>query len=286
MRDQAANTRTTIHDTWGDALTDMLGLRDEPALVVGGGFGIGAATARLLAQAGARVAVADLDAGRADAVATEIGGHAIAADITQEAGALAVVEGALAVLGGLSKVANIVGRANFTEFEATDTAHWEAEFRINLLQQMWICRAAGRHMLDEGGGAIAMVGSVSAIYGARNHAAYGAAKAGVRSLAKSLSDEWAGRGIRLNVVAPDIIATPRLVAAHPEGPDSGLAAMDARARAEGVPMGRFGRPEEIAGPLVFLLSDLSSFMTGQCLVVDGGTMIHFPHGGTGAPSPA
>jgi NAD(P)-dependent dehydrogenase (short-subunit alcohol dehydrogenase family) len=264
-------------------MTDLLGLQDQPALVVGGGFGIGRATAVLLAQAGARVAVADIIPERAKAVAEEIGGHAIVADVTTEDGAGAIVDEAHDLLGGLTRVANIVGGAHFRDFESTDLAHWETEFRFNLLHQMFVCNAAGRHMLAEGGGAIAMVASVSGIYGARNHAAYGAAKAGVNSLARSLSDEWAPHGIRLNTVAPDIIATPRHVNNYPGGPEHAIAAMDALAAGEGVPIRRFGRPEEIAGPLVFLLSNLSSFMTGQCLVVDGGTMVHFPHKGVGDP---
>lgn len=263
-------------------MTDVFGLIDEPALVVGGGSGIGHATAVLLAEVGARVAVADVDGDRAKAVAEEVGGHAIVGDVTTEAGASAVVDEAHDVLGGLSRVANIVGGANFREFLATDTAHWDAELRFNLIHQMLVCQAAGRHMLQEGGGAIAMVASVSAIWGARNHAVYGAAKAGVNSLARSLSDEWAGHGIRVNTVAPDIIATPRVVAGFEAG---GGTDIDTMAAADGVPMARFGTPAEIAGPLVFLLSNLSSFMTGQCLVVDGGTRVHFPHGGGGASPP-
>jgi NAD(P)-dependent dehydrogenase (short-subunit alcohol dehydrogenase family) len=264
-------------------VTDVLGLQDEPALVVGGGFGIGRATSVLLARAGARVAVADIIPERAKSVAAEIGGHPVVGDVTSEESARAMVDEAHDVLGGLTRVANIVGGAHFREFEFTDQAHWDNELRFNLFHHMFVCQAAARHMLAEGGGAIAMVASVSSIWGARHHAVYGAAKAGVTSLARSLSDEWAPRGIRLNTVAPDIIATPRLVNAHPEGPEKAVATMDALAANEGVPIRRFGRPEEIAGPLVFLLSDLSSFMTGQCLVVDGGTMVHFPHQGLGDP---
>jgi NAD(P)-dependent dehydrogenase (short-subunit alcohol dehydrogenase family) len=264
-------------------MSDLLGLAGEPALVVGGGFGIGRATAVMLARAGARVAVADIVADRATEVAKAVDGFAITADVTTEEGAAGAVDEAHQALGGLTRLANIVGGANFRPYAETDPSYWEAELRFNLLHHMLVCRAAGRHMLQDGGGAIAMVASVSGFWGARNHAAYGAAKAGVVSLARSLSDEWAGRGIRVNTVAPDIIATPRLLNSRPEPPVEAVAAMDGIAAAEGVPMARFGRPEEIAGPLVFLLSDLSSFMTGQCLVVDGGTMAHFPHSGSGAP---
>lgn len=260
-------------------MTDVLGLDGKSALVVGGGYGIGRATAALLARVGARVVVADADGDRAKAVAGQIGGHAVVHDVTTETGARATVDEAHEVLGGLDRVANIVGGASFRDYLSTDAAHWEAELRYNLLHHMFVCQAAGEHMLRDGGGAIAMVASVSALWGARNHAPYGAAKAGVISLARSLSDEWAGRGVRVNTVAPDIIATERLLEATP---GRTRADMDAMAAEDGVPMARFGTPDEIAGPLVFLLSDLSSFMTGQCLVVDGGTRIHFPHRGQGA----
>ncbi len=259
-------------------MNDLFGLEGQPALVVGGGYGIGRATATMLAHAGARVAVADLDGVRARTVASDVGGHAVVGDVTTEAGANGVVDEAHELLGGLTRVANIVGLADMTAFTDTDLPQWEAQLRTNLIQHMLVCHAAGRHMLAEGGGAIAMVASVSGIYGARNHAAYGIAKAGVMSLARTLSDEWAGRGVRINTVAPDVIATPRLVERVEAPAEDVIAGFDATAREQGVPMGRFGRPEEIAGPLLFLLSDLSSFMTGQCLVVDGGSMVHFPHG--------
>jgi NAD(P)-dependent dehydrogenase (short-subunit alcohol dehydrogenase family) len=258
-------------------MKEIFGLEGQPALVVGGGYGSGRLTAILLTQAGARVAVADIDGERAGSVAAEIGAHAITGDVTTEAGATAVVDEAHDVLGGLTRVANIVGLVQMGAFADTDLAHWEAQLRLNLYSQMLVCHAAGRHMLAEGGGAIAMVASVSGIYGARNQVAYGIAKAGVMSLARTLSDEWAGRGIRVNCVAPDITAVPRLLDAMPLPIDEALARFDAIAVAEGVPMQRFGRAEEIAKPLLFLLSDMSSFMTGQTLVVDGGTMIHFPH---------
>ncbi len=111
------------------------------------------------------------------------------------------------------------------------------------------------------------------MYGAPNHAAYGAAKAGLIDLVRTMSQEWGPYGIRVNAVAPDMIATPRVRAAQAEAGGD----MDANAREGGVPLQRAGLPDEIAGPLVFLVSDLSSFMTGQTLVVDGGTMASFPH---------
>lgn len=262
-------------------MKELFGLEGQPALVVGGGYGSGRLTAMLLAEAGARVAVADIDADRARAVAAEVGGHAIAADVTTEAGAMGAVDEAYEVLGGLTRVANIVGLVNMKPFLDTDPAHWAAQLQLNLYSQMHVCRAAGRHMVGEGGGgrggAIAMVASVSGIYGARNQVAYGIAKAGVMSLARTLADEWGPHGVRVNCVAPDITAVPRLLDQMPGTVEESLAQFDSMAQAEGVPLRRFGRTHEIAGPLLFLLSDLSSYMTGQTLVVDGGTMVHFPH---------
>ncbi len=231
----------------------------------------------MLTGVGARVAIADNGADRAHAVAAEIGAVALVGDVTVDGEARRMVDEAHEALGGLTRLANIVGLVDMAAFDETDPAHWEAQLRLNLLQQMFVCHAAGRHLRAGGGGSIAMVASVSGTYGARNQVAYGIAKAGVMSLARTLADEWGADGIRVNTVSPGITATPRLVAAVPGTDDEALAVFDAMAQGEGVPLGRFGRPEEIAGPLLFLLSDLSSFMTGQNLVIDGGTMIHFPH---------
>jgi 3-oxoacyl-[acyl-carrier protein] reductase len=267
-------------------MKEVLGLEGQQALVVGGGFGIGRETALLLARAGAKVAVADIDPERAAGVAHEIGGAAVVGDVATEAGAKAVVERAVEALGGLTRVANIVGLAKWGSFVETGPDHWQAQLQINLFQQMNVCHAAARQMIAQGrGGAIAMVASVSGVYGARNHAAYGVAKAGVLSLARTLADELGPHGIRVNTVSPDVTATPRLVALAPGPAEEVIGRMDALAAGEGVPLRRFGRPDEIAKPLLFLLSDLSSFMTGQNLVCDGGTMVRFPHGAGEAPKP-
>jgi NAD(P)-dependent dehydrogenase (short-subunit alcohol dehydrogenase family) len=260
-------------------LLDRFGLEGKPTLVVGGGYGIGRETSLLLADAGARVAVADIDPERAAAVADEVGGVAVVGDVTDPDGARKVVDDAYERLGGLERVANIVGLATFVDdVFAIDTDVWEHDLRMNLVHHLHVSRAAARHMIDDGtGGAFALVASVSGIYGAARHAAYGAAKAGVMSLARAMASEWGPHGIRVNCVAPDVIMTPRLLAGQvvpPEGTPPGAE----------VVLGRWGRPQDIAGPLVFLLSELSSFMTGRTLVVDGGSMVHFPHGMPGASS--
>jgi NAD(P)-dependent dehydrogenase (short-subunit alcohol dehydrogenase family) len=261
-------------------LLDRFGLDGKAALVVGGGYGIGRETSLLLAAAGARIAVADVDPVRAASVADEVGGIAVVGDVTDPAGARKVVDEAHAKLGGLERVANIVGLATFVDdVFAIDSEVWEHDLRMNLTHHFDVSRAAARHMIDDGtGGAFALVASVSGFYGAARHAAYGAAKAGVMSLARAMASEWGPHGIRVNCVAPDVIMTPRLLEGRvvpPEGTPPG----------EEVVLGRWGKPEDIAGPLVFLLSELSSFMTGRTLVVDGGSMVHFPHGlGNHAPS--
>jgi len=263
-------------------MNDVFGLQGKPTLVVGGGSGIGRATALLLAQVGADVAVADLDGTRAEQVRDEVSAlgvasFAVAGDVTAREGADDVVDRAHAVLGGLYAVVNIVGIASWGALLDLDLATWELDLRNNLTHHLLVGQAAARHMIeDRSGGRIALVTSVSGLYGAPNHAAYGAAKAGAMALGRSMATEWAPHGIRVNTVAPDIIATPRVVAGFEE---RGVADMNAVVAADGVPLARWGRPEEVAGPLVFLVSDLAGFMTGQTLVVDGGTRVRFPHGG-------
>ena len=263
-------------------MTDVLGLHGKPVLVVGGGSGIGRATALLLAEVGADVAVADIDADRAAAVREEAAALgrtavAISGDVTTRDGATRVVDQAHRELNGLHAVINIVGLASWGEVLELDLATWELDLRNNLTHHLLVGQAAAHHMIaDRTGGRLALVTSVSGIYGATNHAAYGAAKAGAMALGRTMATEWAPHGIRVNCVAPDIIATPRVVAGFH---DRGVADLDAVVVADGVPLARWGRPEESAGPLGFLVSDLAWFITGQTLVVDGGTQARFPHGG-------
>lgn len=258
---------------------NLLGLEDKRAVVLGGGYGIGRATALLLARAGAAVAVADLDASRAAAVTEEIaalGGRAVAlqGDVTDRARAESIVDDAAAFHGGLDVVVNMIGLAAWGTLFELDDDTWDLDFARNLRHHVWVGRAAARHMIEQGtGGAMAMVASVSGIYGAPRHAAYGAAKAGVMSLTRTMAQEWGRHGIRVNAVAPDMIATPRILASY----DTAGADPDAAARGSRMPLGRMGTPEEIAGPLVFLVSDLASFVTGQTIIADGGTHAAFPH---------
>jgi NAD(P)-dependent dehydrogenase (short-subunit alcohol dehydrogenase family) len=257
--------------------TSVFGLEGKAALVVGGGSGIGAATAGLLAAVGARVVVADVDGDRAKAVCADVGGvAAVAGDVTKSAEAERVVDEAHAALGGIDVVANIVGLASWSDLMSLDAATWEHDLAINLTHHLYVGRAAARHMIAAGnGGALALVTSISGLYGAPNHAAYGAAKAGAMALGRSMANEWAPYGIRVNCVAPDVIGTPRVLDGFRE---KGIADVDSIV-ADEVPLGRWGKPEEIAGPLVFVLSKLASFMTGQTLIVDGGSIVQFPHSG-------
>ena len=228
-------------------MADPFGMTDKPVLVVGGGSGIGRATVELLAEVGARVAVADVDPDRAKEVARAVGGHAVAGDVTTPEGAQQVVDDAHAALGGLYGVANIVGLAAWKDLFSLDLESWEGDMRINLLHHLFVGKAAARHMVDEGsGGAFAMVASVSGLYGAPSHAAYGAAKAGTMSLARSMANEWSKYGIRSNCVAPDIIATPRVVAGFH---NQGITDIDSVAARDGVPLARWGTPREIAAGL-------------------------------------
>jgi len=265
-----------------DQSADVFGLLGKPVLVVGGGSGIGRATALLLGQVGANVAVADLDQDRAQQVAEEVAALGVkavglAGNVTERSGARQVVDDAHRQLGGLFGVVNIVGEASWSDLLNMDDETWEKDVRSNLTHHLYVGQAAARHMIDDGvAGRLALVTSISGIFGAPNHAAYGAAKAGATALARTMANEWGDYGIRVNSVAPDIIATPRVVAGFES---RGVTDMNQIAIDDGVPLARWGKPEEIAGPLVFLISDLAGFMTGQNLVVDGGTQSRFPHFG-------
>ena len=259
---------------------NVLGLEGKKALVVGGGSGIGRATALLLARAGADVVVGDFSAENATKVASEVEALGVRAgtvggDVTVEAEAVESVNLAAAFHGDrLDVLINIVGFAAWKNLMEVDEATWQLDLSRNLTQHLYVGRAAARHMIDHGtAGRLALVASVSGVYGAPNHGAYGAAKAGVMDLVRTMSQEWGAHGLRINAVAPDCIATPRVRASY----DAQGIDLTEQAKEQGVPLGRFGEPDEIGGALVYLVSDLSSFVTGQTIIVDGGTHAAFPH---------
>ena len=143
---------------------------------------------------------------------------AVSGDVTDPVGAQDVVDEAHRALEGLGGVVNIIGLASWADLMTVDMETWERDLRVNLTQHLLVGRAAARHMIDDGvPGVLALVTSVSGLYGAPNHAAYGAAKAGATNLARTMADEWGSYGIRVNSVAPDIIATPRVVEGFHQG---------------------------------------------------------------------
>ena len=247
---------------------ELPGLRDRVAVVWGGGAGMGEATAWRLAGSGARVAVVDRDAAGAHRVAQALqaaGRSALplAADVTSEdevARALAAVR---AKLGCPTLSASVVGMASWKPLTATTLEDWDRDQRLNLRPVFLIGRAMATAMMAEGhGGALAFVSSVSGLEAAALHASYGAAKAAMNALVKTMAVEWGASGIRVNALAPGPIVTAR-IRSSPE--------MEALLRGR-IPLGRMGRIEEVADALLFLLSDMASFITGETLTADGGWM--------------
>jgi 2-deoxy-D-gluconate 3-dehydrogenase len=251
----------------------VLDMRGRGALVVGGGQGMGRAAALLLARLGAGLVVLDEVAERAEAVAAEArasGARAepLVADVTSRAAAEAAVGEAARRLGALDALVNVVGGASWAPLLELDDATWERDFRVNLEQHWWASGAAARGMIAAGrGGSIVVVASVSGLFSAAGHGAYGAAKAGLVALVRSMAEEWWPHGIRANAVVPGAVRTPRIEAAW----QSGAIRRPAADVAE-----RMALPEDVAGAIAFLSSEWARRITGQTLVIDGGVTTRFP----------
>jgi NAD(P)-dependent dehydrogenase (short-subunit alcohol dehydrogenase family) len=249
--------------------TELFSLTGKKALVTGASRGIGQVIAVAFAEAGADVALAARGAEGLAATAARVrdfGREAveIPADLTSQDAAGAVVTEAIAKLGQLDIVVNNAGGSNFVvPFLDMRMSGWEKVLRLNLDATMWICQAAGAHMTSRGSGSVVNVASVAGLAAAPFLASYGAAKAAVVSLTKTLASEWARAGVRVNALCPGWTAT-ELNRGLWDTPDGGQATI------ANVPMGRWARAAEMAGPAVFLASEASSYMTGQVLVVDGG----------------
>ena len=257
----------------------LLGVKGRTAIVWGGGAGMGEATVDLLAQAGCAVGVVDIDGDLAGKVAGKVraaGGKAAAvrADIREEADVEAAMAMVRRELGSPTLSASVVGMALFKPLTEMSLADWDSELARNLRPAFLIGRAMAGELIGTGQkGAIAYVASISGIQSAERHAAYGAAKAGLRSLVQSMALELGPHGVRVNAVAPGPIRTAR-VGAIPGAVES------ARKR---VPLGRMGEVAEIASALLFLLSDMAGYITGQTIVADGGWLAAPPGADVAGP---
>jgi NAD(P)-dependent dehydrogenase (short-subunit alcohol dehydrogenase family) len=250
---------------------EMFKLGGRTALVTGGGRAIGLACVEALAEAGARVTIADYDAaiaeeGRAAMKAKGYDVDIAIMDVTNPTRVTEVADDFVRRKGKIDILVNNAGIARSeTPAETVTDEHWLNVIDVNLNGVFWCCRAFGRHMLASKSGAIVNMGSMSGfiVNKPQEQAFYNASKAGVHHLTKSLAAEWGARGVRVNAVAPTYINTPlnAFVKQNPKMYDAWIG---------GTPMGRMGEVEEIASVVLFLAGDAASLMTGSVVVVDGG----------------
>ena len=248
-------------------IDELMDLKGKRILIVGGGQGNGEATAHVLATFGANVAILDLELDRAQKVAADleargVSSMALSADVLVESQVVAAIEKAETEFGPLDGMVCIIGMAGWAPITEMTTEIWDLDHQRNLRYFFWSAREFAKRVLARNGKAnICALASIDGIRGSAVHASYGAAKAGLIHLAKTMSIEWSGRGIRVNIVAPGSIITPRI----PENDPASEQNMNAH-----VPLQRRGKTIEIAKAVCFFMSDLSSFVTGQVLAVDGG----------------
>lgn len=244
------------------------------ALVAGGGSGIGRATCELFAGRGGAVVVADIDhvsaKSTAEGIARKDGkAEACACDVTLWDQVQAAVEAARRTFGRLDVLINCAGILRAHLLEDTPEEEWNEVLQVNLTGAFLLTKAAMAAMREQGGGSIVHIASRMAIRVKEGHGAYAASKAGILQLTQMAALEGAPHGIRVNCVCPGFIDTPMVWGS---GPRADVEAQFA-GWAKVCPLGRAGRPEEIARAMLFLASDEASFITGMALPVDGGRTI-------------
>ncbi|MHA1567497.1 MAG: SDR family NAD(P)-dependent oxidoreductase [Alphaproteobacteria bacterium] len=246
-------------------------LSGRVAVITGGGRGIGLACTQALAEAGARVVIADIDAavaaaGKATLAEAGIDATVVPLDVTKPDQVNAVADGLVEQFGGIDILVNNAGIVR-SEVGAEDVAdeHWRNVIDVNLNGVFWCCRSFGGHMKKRGKGAIVNLGSISGyiVNRPQPQSYYNASKAAVHHLTRSLAAEWAPSGVRVNAVAPTYIDTELLQTLD------GVEVLK-KDWIRDTPMGRLGQPQEIASVALFLASDAASLLTGTIILADGG----------------
>jgi len=239
-------------------------LVDKKAIVTGGASGIGEQAVRLFLEQGASVVIADVNEEKGEALAGELGDrvHFYRVDLSDADQIEAMVNRAVETLGGLDILVNNAGFGGYGRTHLIDPAFWQSVIDVNLNALFHTCRHCVPHMMERGGSIVntASVSGTRADYGFN---AYAAAKGGVINYTRNLALDYALDNIRVNAVSPGLIETPLTspLRDNPEVYESYL---------NNIPMSRAGQPEEIAKVILFLVSDLASYVTGQDLAVDGG----------------
>jgi 2-hydroxycyclohexanecarboxyl-CoA dehydrogenase len=243
------------------------GLGGKVAFVTGAGRGMGRAMAERLTAEGALVAVTDIDKDTAAATASELGGDTVAVhvDVTDAGSVGAAIEEVTAALGPIDILVNNAGWDRLAPFVETDEALWDQLIAINLKGVLHTCRAVVPQMTERRSGRIVNISSDAGRVGSTGEAVYSATKAGIIGFTKTLAREVARSSVTVNVVCPGPTDTPLLQSMVGEGNEKLIASLQ-----RAIPLGRLGRPEEVAAAVAFLASEDAAFITGQTLSVSGG----------------
>jgi 2-deoxy-D-gluconate 3-dehydrogenase len=250
-------------------MSDLFRLDGKVALVTGAAAGIGAAIAEALAEYGADVAchgnTRPADATAALIKAKNRKGAALSGDLADRATPARLIGEVLERFGRIDILVNNAGmmrRAPAVEHSDED---WDAVLNVNLSRVFSLCKLAGKHLLEQGSGKIVNIASLLSFQGGVTVPAYAASKGGIAQLTKALANEWAGRGVNVNAIAPGYIETENTVALR-QNPDR------FRQISERIPAGRWGTPSDLVGAAVFLCSRAADYVHGHLLTVDGGWM--------------
>jgi NAD(P)-dependent dehydrogenase (short-subunit alcohol dehydrogenase family) len=244
-------------------------LKGKIGIVTGAGSGIGRACAIALAKEGARVALAGRRRNKIEEVAREIGdkAFALASDVSNTSDISRLLDQTVSRFGGLNFLLNNAGILQIGNAEQITEDQWDRTFNVNVRAVWLLSRAALPHLRKAGGGSIINVASTLGIVGARNRAAYASSKGAVLQLTKSMAVDHGHENIRVNAICPSFVDTELTAAFLSQAQDPEAAR---RERIAAHPIGRLGRPQDLAGMAVYLASDESSWVTGAVLPVDGG----------------